>query len=151
MPLSRAFAFGSFQSSRAPAPRSGGYSTVRDSGESIHPQMTPACSILLHDRADGDRGPTILRSIIEDHGGPDFEATQNPDQGATFEFALPVVSNWTDSSTASRAPWERSRRESPILFEASGNDPRHQPSDGSRNYPPSKGRRTLSRLCLSIN
>jgi signal transduction histidine kinase len=68
--------------------------SVRDSGKGIDAKVIPNLFEAFYTTKQGGMGMglTIVRSIIENHGGR-ISATRNPVRGATLEFFLPVEPN----------------------------------------------------------
>jgi signal transduction histidine kinase len=75
------------------------YIVVRDSGKGIDARaMARLFEPFFTTKTSGmGMGLTIVRSIIENHGGRIW-ATQNPDRGAALEFVLPVEPSTQDEA-----------------------------------------------------
>ena len=73
--------------------------SVRDSGKGIDAKVIPNLFEAFYTTKQGGMGMglTIVRSIIENHGGR-ISATRNPVRGATLEFFLPVEPNTQPTS-----------------------------------------------------
>jgi signal transduction histidine kinase len=73
--------------------------SVRDSGKGIDAKVIPNLFEAFYTTKQGGMGMglTIVRSIIENHGGR-ISATRHPVRGATPEFFLPVEPNTQPTS-----------------------------------------------------
>jgi len=73
--------------------------SVRDSGKSIDAKVIPNLFEAFYTTKPRGMGMglTIVRSIIENHGGRTW-ATRNPGRGTTLEFVLPVEPNTRPTS-----------------------------------------------------
>jgi CheY-like chemotaxis protein len=86
--------------------------TVRDSGSGIAPELLPHIFDLFAqghrtlDRSQGGLGLglTVVRRLVELHGGTVGAASAGPDRGATFSVRLPLAAEATQVSTAAAAP-----------------------------------------------
>ena len=92
--------------------------TIRDNGVGIPPELLPAMFDLFVqgertlDRAQGGLGVglTIVRRLVEMHGGSITAASAGVNQGATFEIRLPLTHEDTTSHEASSVRQRRTRR-----------------------------------------